>query len=318
MSLQTRKPTGKVAWPLLLVEGEEKAGKTYASLALSADERIGRTFAFDMGEGTIDEYASLGPYEVVDHNGTYTDLMAKVKAATLEPMVDGKPNLIVIDSATAVWDVIKDGLTARARRSRAGQKALREDPDAEVRIGQDLWNDGKSRWGRLVNTLIRWDGIAVLIAHGKEVTAMEDGRPVAGAKPEWKVEAEKNLTKVVTGWVRMTRPHTATAIGWRSLASEAPRNGLVLPEDAPLAHLVFDVLGAGGEFGPSSTVTPTVEWDARQAQRQLLDLVTDLKLPDPKAVARSLWDAVVPAGATEMTDDLWAQLEGAARELVEA
>lgn len=315
MSLQTRKPTGKVAWPLLLVEGEEKAGKTYASLALSADERIGRTFAFDMGEGTIDEYASLGPYEVVDHNGTFSDLVTKVEEATREPLIDGKPNVVVIDSATAVWDLLRDGARQRARRSRRGQEAIRKDPDAEVNIGNELWNQANDRWGRLIRALRFSSTIGVLIAHGKEVTAMKDGVPVAG-QTEWKVEAQKNLPRVATGWVRMARPHTATVVGVRSLTASVPPQGLLLPNEAPLAHLVFDVLGAGAEFGSSSSVDGVVEWDARQAQHQLLEVVTELKLPDPKATARAVWDAVVPDGATEMTDDLWAQLEGAARERV--
>ncbi|MEU9097085.1 hypothetical protein [Streptomyces sp. NPDC048361] len=31
VKLKTRKPTGIVPWPLLLIEGEEGAGKTYSA-----------------------------------------------------------------------------------------------------------------------------------------------------------------------------------------------------------------------------------------------------------------------------------------------
>src|SRR5690606_13461595 len=79
MTLRTRKPTGQVAYPTIVIEGAEKVGKTYAALALSSSEKVGRTFVFDMGEGSADEYAALGPYEVVDHEGTFTDLLAQIK-----------------------------------------------------------------------------------------------------------------------------------------------------------------------------------------------------------------------------------------------
>lgn len=315
MSLKTRQPTGKVAYPMLLVEGEEKAGKTYAALALSADPRIGRTFAFDLGEGTVDEYAALGPYEVVDHNGSFSDLLAKVTLATKEPRPDpDRPNVIVIDSMTAVWASIKDSLSLRARSSRNGKKELAADPDAEVTITQNLWNEGKSRWGRLINVLRYWDGIVVFIAHGKETVTIEGGRKTEG----YSVDSEKGLTQVVTCWVRMTRPHTATLIGIRKLgAPDIPPKGLRLPDESPLAHVVFDVLGAGVEFGESSAVTPQLENSSASAKQALVELLT--ARPDPTADASAVWHAVMADPTSKLvTDDEWARLEAAARDLVTA
>ena len=43
MTLRTRKPTGAVPWPCVLLEGEEKAGKTWALAELSGSERVGQT-----------------------------------------------------------------------------------------------------------------------------------------------------------------------------------------------------------------------------------------------------------------------------------
>lgn len=59
MTLKTRKPTGAVPWPLVLLEGEEKAGKSWALAELSASDKVGDTYWFDLGEGAADEYGAI-------------------------------------------------------------------------------------------------------------------------------------------------------------------------------------------------------------------------------------------------------------------
>lgn len=309
--LRTRKPTGQVAWPLILVEGEEKAGKSVAAYKLSASGQVGRTFVFDMGEGTADEYAELGPYEVVEHNGTYSDLLEQMRAACAIPADPDRPNVIILDDGTALWDLLKDWTSIRARRSKVGQKKLREDPDAEIDPTMNLWTDAKDRWHRILNLLRAWPGIAVIIARGKEVSKVAGGAPVAG-ETEWKVEAEKNLAFAVSAWVRMTRPHTATLIGVRSLHVDVPRNGLKLPDENPLDHLVFEVLGAGGAFGTSSRVVPSIGIDRGTAKTHLLELLKDAGVEgeEAKTLAREVWPASDPA---EITDEQWQEIEKAAR-----
>lgn len=309
--LRTRPPTGQVAYPLILVEGEEKAGKSVAAYRLSASERVGRTFVFDLGEGTADEYAELGPYEVVEHNGTYADLVEQIRAACAEPSDPDRPNVIVLDDGTALWDLLKDWASIRARSSRANRKKLAEDPDAEVDVSMAHWNDAKDRWNRVLNLLRAWPGIAVVIARGKEVSKVAGGAPVAG-ETEWSIAAEKNLAFAVSAWVRMTRPHTATLVGVRSLHVDVPRNGLRLPEENPLENLIFDVLGAGGDFGTSSRVVPSVGIDRGTAKTHLLELVKELGVrgEDAKNVAREVWPSEDPA---EITSAQWETIEKAAR-----
>lgn len=311
--LRTRRPTGQVAWPLILVEGEEKAGKSVAAYRLSASPKVGRTFVFDLGEGTADEYAELGPYEVVEHNGTFADLLEQMRAACAVPPVDGCPNVIVLDDATALWDLLKDWASDRARRSKAGQKRLREDPDAEIDVSMNLWNDAKDRWYAIVNLLRGWPGIGVLIARGKEVAKVENGAPVAN-QTEWKVEAEKSVAFACTAWVRMRRPHTATLIAVRKLNFDVPAKGLPLPGDNPLEHLVFDVLGAGGGFATNTRVLPALDGIARPAaKKRLLDLLKDggLDAADARALAVDLWQST--GDPAELTPDAWDFLEGLAR-----
>jgi hypothetical protein len=315
VTLSTRKPTGNVAYPTILLEGEEKSGKSFAALRLSASKRVGRTFVFDLGEGTADEYAALGPFEIVEHNGTFSDLLAQMEAAAAVPMKDDKPNVIVLDDATALWDLLKDWASDRARNSKAGRKKLAEDPDAEVDIPMNLWNDAKDRWYRMLNLLRGWPGIAVLIARGKEVSKVVGGQPVAG-ETEWKVETEKSTAFAVSAWARVARPHAVTLIAVRSLHVDVPAKGLRLPETDPLEHLVFEVLGAGGPFTPSTRIVPSVGVDRAKAKNELLAVLRDGGMDEAAslAAAAELWKATGDPG--ELTDAQWAALEHAAREKV--
>ena len=54
------------------------------------------------------------------------------------------------------------------------------------------------------------------------------------------------------------------------------------------------------------------------AKSSLIDLLTELGNEDPKGAAKALWDSTVPTDATHVTDELWARLEDAARDLVTA
>lgn len=315
--LRTRRPTGQVAWPLILVEGEEKTGKSHAAYSLSADPRIGRTFVFDVGEGTADEYAELGPYEVVEHNGTYGDILDQLQAACAQPVDNGLCNAVVIDSATAVWDLLKDWTGSRARNSKAGRRKLEQDPDAEVDVPMNLWNDANDRWNRILNVLRRSNVVGVLIARAKETAKVQGGQPVAG-QTEYKVEAQKGLPFAVTAQVRMSRPHTATLVAVRSLHVDVPAKGIQLPEPNPLAHLVFDVMKAGPGSTPAQITHGVVGLSVKEAKDRLLDFLNRENVPDPKIVARTLWDKHAGTDAPEITPDHLVAILDAAAEWVAA
>ena len=312
MALRTRKPTGQVAYPLLLVEGGEKTGKTYASLALSADPRIGRAFLFDFGEGSGDEYAPIGDYEIVEHDGTYRDFIGQLEAACAIPATDGKPNLIVIDSITGLWDALKVWTEGRARRSNRGKRLLAQDPDAEIDISMNLWTDANGRWGRMMHTLRGWPGVAVLIARGRETAKVgSDGRPVTG-ETDYRVDAQKDTPYNVTAQVRMSAPHTATLVAARSLTVDVPPKGLRLPDEGPLGHLVFDLLGAGGEWAVAPGTQAQFGRTVRDAKVQLVEL-----LGGSKEAAAAIWAAgpcADAAGTDEVSDADWQALEAAAKE----
>lgn len=244
-ALRTRRPTGAVAYPVLLVEGPEKSGKTYTALSLAASERVGRTFVFELGERAADEYAPLGDYEIVDHNGTYTDLLDQVRAATREPQEDDRPNVVVLDSASMLWSMLKDQASAAARRSKRGRQILADDPDADIEVTMTYWTAAKDKWWAVINALRSWPGITILTARAGEVTKVHGGQPVAG-QTEWSRDVEKGTPFAVTGIVRCQHPKPPVLSTVQSLSLSIPPKGLELPLDASLESLIFDTLGAGG------------------------------------------------------------------------
>lgn len=307
VELQTRPPTGQVAYPLVLVEHEEKAGGSYALAQFAASPRVGRTFVLDTGDGTADEYASLGPYEILVHDGTWPSMIGQIEAATKAPRVDPeKPNVVGIDHGSAIWQMLKVWTDNRARNSKNGRKTLAEDPDAEIDAPMNLWNDSKARWGRMIFLLKNFDGIGVLLAHGQEVTRVENGVPTK--ESVWTIEAEKNTEGAVSAIVKIVRdPRRATLVGIRSLnAPDLPTGGLVLPDQNMLDHVVFDVLGAGG-FASSAAVAAQPGMPTGAAKAAVLDRIRraypdNLSDEERTAEAGRLWTAygLPPKGVEEV------------------
>lgn len=318
--LRTRKPSGQVAYPMLLVEGAEKAGKSHATLALSASQRIGRMFVFELGERAADEYAPLGDFEIVEHNGTYADLLDQIRAACTEPAEDGRPNVIVIDSMSMLWSLLKDQASQAARRSKRAQKILADDPDADIETTMTYWTTAKDRWWAVINTLRGWPGITVLTCRAGEVTKVQGGQPVAG-QTEWSRELEKGTPFAMTGIVRCAHPKPPTLVAVQSLHLTLPAKGLALPSENALESLIFDTLGAGGSFEQSPVVNPSPGIPANEAKGLLwatgCEHVTDQDKDKAKAIAKdsaaSAWSAAGLDGRAEVTAD---ELERATEILV--
>lgn len=250
MPLKVRKPTGAVPWPLILLEGGEKSGRSWALAELSASAKVGRTFWLDIGEGAADEYGAVpgARYEVVDHDGSWADILGQVvevKAEAQRAADAGEPPVVLgIDTMTAEWDMLKDWATARAARSDSNKERLKRDPNAEVKVSMNLWNDATARHRRLMTHLMTFPGIVVMIARGKEVASLDaNGRPVEGTK-EYKVEGHKTLAYDASVWVRLSRDHPPLIVGARSVHAGI-RPGVDKPKQAPqftLEWLIFDVL----------------------------------------------------------------------------
>lgn len=248
-ALRTRKPTGRVPWPLILIEGPEKSGKSWACAELSASERVGQTYWIDLGEGSADEYGAVpgARYLIVEHDGSFGQILAAVEAVKAEAAraadAGEPPVVLVLDSGTAEWDLLKGIADAKAR-ARLAKKGRRLGPDEEPQISMDLWNDVNGKHRKLMTHLMTFPGIAVITARGKDVAALDsNGRPVEGSK-EYKVEGQKNLAFDATVWIRVSRDHPPLVVGARSVHAGI-QPGVDRPRPVPgltLEKVVFDIL----------------------------------------------------------------------------
>lgn len=207
MALTTRKPTGKAAFPIILLAGEAGSGKTWASVEASAMEEVHRTFFIEIGEGQADEYGAVpgADFEIVDTDGTLGSLRGALAAAAEEPAPEGKYNLLIVDSMTELWSLITGEAQVAANRRGRGRK----NQDGDRQITMDLWNRANDTWEGIVRQLKAFPGPVLMTARMK-ITAVvnEDGQPT-GDK-DWKIESQKNLPYRATVVVQARQPRVWT------------------------------------------------------------------------------------------------------------
>lgn len=198
MTIQTRKPTGVPSWPILLLAGREKAGKTWAAIAASASPLIGRTLYVGIGEDDPDEYGILPgvDFDIVIHDGTYPGILEAIRAAVNEPASE-QPTLIVVDSMTRLWNLIGDNMQAIANTRAKG----RRNPNGDYTISADLWNVAAGQWQDVMDALRLHHGPVILTARLDSVAVMENGQPTP--QKEWKIQGHKSLPFDATAVVEM-------------------------------------------------------------------------------------------------------------------
>ncbi|PRY50202.1 hypothetical protein LY71_104239 [Geodermatophilus tzadiensis] len=253
--LKTRKPTGRVPWPCILLEGEEKSGKSWSLAQLSASDKIGALYWIDLNEGAGDEYGAIpgANYHLVEHDGSYAQVLAAVQAVKAEARraadAGERPVVLAIDTGSAIWDGLKDWASERAARSTRNRELLKRDPNAEVTISQNLWNDAGARWRKLQTELLTFPGIVVVTARGKEVTEVDaNGRPIEGQKT-WSVQTHREFPYAASVWVRLRRGRRPLIVGARSVhvgikPNDDPAREVTATEAKGrlLEWLVFDAL----------------------------------------------------------------------------
>ncbi|MFC4006540.1 AAA family ATPase [Nonomuraea purpurea] len=314
MAPRTRKPTGAVPWPLILLEGGEKVGKSFAAAELSGSAKVGQTYWLDLNEGAADEYGAVpgARYLVIEHDGTWQSILSQVvevrDEAARAAQAGEPPVVLVIDSMTAEWDLLKDWAGNRAKTSRSNQQRLQRDPNAEVQVSMNLWNDATARHRRLMTLLMTFPGIVVMTARGKEVASLDQsGRPIEGSK-DYKVEGHKNLAYDASVWVRMSREHPPIVVGARSVHAGI-RPGVDKPQPMPdfsLERLVFDALKCDPSASRVREMTevkagsesPDLDSLSEAAQR----LLTEAEDASNLDGLQSVWTAINPLGiAGEIT-----------------
>ena len=282
--LKTRRPTGKPPWPMILLAGAEKCGKSYSAAAFSASDLIDRTFWIEIGEGAADQYGALpgARYEIVEHDGTYKSIGRAIRAATMQPRgEDGKPHAIVVDSMTELWDLLSDEAQAAANRRKG------KGDDGEAQITMDLWNTAKKRWRAVIDVLRTYDGPVILTSRLEQVAVMTPNGQPTTAKT-LKVRSEKNLPFEVDAIVQIPEPQKYQLTGVRSVHwNRAPGEAVDFPGftvDALLRRLGLDAVGATSartyvaprgevptEGQPQHDVAEAVARKAQQ-QREVVDI----------------------------------------------
>lgn len=215
---QTRKPTGKPSWPVILIAGGEKAGKSWQCAKASASPLIGMAYWIGFGEKDPDEYGALpgANFEIVPHDGTLGDFYDAIRhSSQLPPAVEGKKNLLIIDSSTRVWDQLRDEATmaAAARGSR--------DKNGEIQVGSDLWNKANGRWALILEAARMHDGPVIITARMDTVTVFNDTGKPTKQKTD-KIKAQKGLPYDVDAIIEMPERGQATLTGVRSVIFNFP------------------------------------------------------------------------------------------------
>ena len=209
--MRTRKPTGRVAFPLILLAGEAGAGKTWAAVEATGMEEVHRAFFIEIGEGQADEYGMVpgADFEIVETDGTLGSIRAAIQGASDQAAADGKYNMLIIDSMTELWNLLKNEAQVAANRRRRGRK----NQDGDYTIGMDLWNRANDTWSGIIRQLKEFPG-PVMVTSRLTITSVVDGegRPT-GAK-DWKIDAQKGLPyqATVVLQARMPRVWTMTKI----------------------------------------------------------------------------------------------------------
>jgi hypothetical protein len=224
-----------VPWPLILVEGEELSRKTQIALTLSASEFVGRTFVLELdGSGSADQYAELGPYEVLEvpDGATWQDYLDALRAAAAAPPVLGRPNVIIVDTCSVVWERQRLWASNQARRSLAAVQLLEVDENAVIDIPHELWDRARARWNELITIMRTFPGIGIVIADGHD---QADGG--------YKVDAEWSIGYAAHAWVRCRRGKSPTLIG-AQVIDRHDAIGWPIDQVNPLEFVAFGVLGA--------------------------------------------------------------------------
>lgn len=253
--LSTYKPTGKVSWPVVLVEGGEGTGKSHMLAEFTADPRVGRSFWFQLGETSAHEFGGIGDYEVVEVDGTWTDLIDQilnVVEVAEKAAANGEPPVVVcVDSVSAVWDMCAGWAYAKASRGPANRKLLEGDNEADINVGPLIWANARERWLQFYRPLQMAPLIAVLTAKAAETVAISDGgKPIQG-RTAYKIRGQKELPYDVNAIVRLSQEDLPTVTKCRS-PKWGVRPGVDDPraiKDLSLGRLIFDGMG----FDPANT-----------------------------------------------------------------
>lgn len=292
--LKTRKPTGQPAWPLLLLAGQEKAGKSYSAAEASTSHLIGATYWIAIGEDEPDELGRVGDFEIVEHDGTYQAILAAVKDVAALPPVDGKPVLLVLDSMSMIWSMLTDEAQMAANR-RARQKAEKYSkpmPTEDVTISMDLWNTAAKKWRRLMDAIRAHRGPVILTARLNQVSILNAKGDPTGEK-DWKIEGHKTLPFDASAIVQLRSRAERFISGVKSTIWQTEPEALI---DFPTGRTIADLWQLLGLEESADRIHHAPDGGASLAAEE--------------ALRNQLLARLAKVGSPEKTDAFWQATHG--------
>jgi hypothetical protein len=216
------------------------------------------------------------------------------------------PNAILLDTGTDLWWSLARWIEGRARYRAKNIDLLAKDPDAELDIGRDLWNDAAERWRNIVEPLRTWNGIAIITARGGWVSGTDRAGQPTRTK-EWSTNAHKSLPFDASLIVRLDHGREASIVAARSLTLNVPQGGAIpLDPGWRLADVVFDKLGLNGATtGGRVMVQMTEDWPVPMGKLRLREAYerAGYDLDAATTEAREAWNAArLPNGKVESVD----------------
>lgn len=247
--MKTRKPTGLAPWPIVLIAGAEKAGKSWSAAEATGHPMIRDAYWIGIGEDDPDEYANVpgADFNIVEHDGSFRQIRDAILEVSQIPQDPANPDLLIVDSMGRLWALLSDMAQAEANQ-RAREKAAkynRQPPAEEVPISMDLWNRAKGRWGEVLDLLRSFQGPVILTARLSSVTVMDEKGQPTKEKTD-KIEAEKNLPYDVAAVVKMPERGVAFLSGVRSAVLQLEKPTRL--NDFTVANL-WDAMGVGKDMG---------------------------------------------------------------------
>lgn len=203
----TRKPSGIQSSPVILLAGVAGAGKTWAAVEATAIPEVDRAFFIEIGEGVADAYGAVpgADFEIIEHDGSIGQIRDAIRWASEQPAESEKYNMLILDSLTEVWDLLKDNASATMmERVRRKQRRLN---GGEPRPDMDLWNKAGEVSDGIMRQLLDFPGPVICTARLDEVTEINDSGKPSGAK-DWKIQVNKKVPFRVSAVVQARSPRT--------------------------------------------------------------------------------------------------------------
>lgn len=196
MAYATHIPAAAASWPILLLAGVDHSEVVAEAAKAAAATVIDRTLWVPIGR----DEPTCPHVEVVEHGGTYRDILGAVAWAGTEAATGEYGTVLLVGDCTSVlWSMLhtEARLTIDERAAAHGFPIT----PAGVEISRDLWDSRSQRWHRFMNVVRRHPGPVLLTAYLDEV-ALTNEAGDRTTSTRWELQAEKNLARSVSGMVQ--------------------------------------------------------------------------------------------------------------------